>query len=694
MSIAEFLSSGTDRTEEESGFPSDEEAIETLSAMGVTGTEAARIVTAAHSGGADVERELLQVMDKGEALITFNDQSGPIGYNFGFLGRGRYGGVHKVFQIQGGMGRIVAAKVCELSDTTGDIDATLDVLTGKPLGIASTTDVAANSSADDSADARIALFEGEVGSLRSVRDSTAQQTPQLAADTRVVVPMFVDSGIRFTDGRPFYLMEYRPGWSLSSLQRPSEEGGVVPLPEDFVLDLLFVQLQQLRHVHEVLGGTHQDLKPDNFKLNARGAVSPLDFGFARATSSFTFDPTDKSGSAGTPQFMAPETFNGRATHLSDLYSLASSAYFLATGRQAVPGETISDIYHAHLAGHTTDVSNIRNPALRSVLGTLLQHDSDRRGGNSAKGAVTKASRTLFGHSSFYTRYPSVDDCLDAPLSELTLPLSIDPDATPAEALNAIQMAYPERAAILRTAKSVRRRINNEYQLSTGLVSIAIVLGVMLYIFTSEDEDGPVVPRPVAMRTLKSAEQAQPPLIYTITDGDQIQGIKFFDVEIPGRSIVTLLGEQGDSVGAMFSLSPRSVRNLLNMPESADLPRGYSSKGGKRCIQYNGSDGSQLTWIAGNLRSGAGSTFVISHQGETTVYTDDVHLSAALSTADCSVHMHNDAYSNPLFAQILHDSSDATDHVGDLPTQGKNFVSTFNSTKPILLGHVPVTTAIQ
>lgn len=108
-------------------------------------------------------------------------------------------------------------------------------------------------------------------------------------------------------------------------------------------DLLNQQGPSLRSVivvREVLDGLvachqagilHLDIKPANVLVTSNGGVKIVDFGIARAASDAT------ATVAGTPHYMAPEQFEGRADQRSDIYSVGCLLYECITGVQPFEG---------------------------------------------------------------------------------------------------------------------------------------------------------------------------------------------------------------------------------------------------------------------------------------------------------------------------------------------------------------------
>jgi hypothetical protein len=125
---------------------------------------------------------------------------------------------------------------------------------------------------------------------------------------------------------PYLVMQFVDGLSL---QDKLNRHGALGLRE--ILRIGYQTACGLAAAHKQ-GLVHRDIKPANILLeNGVERVKITDFGLARATDDAS---VSQSGAvAGTPMFMSPEQANGDPVdHRSDLFSLGSVLYVMATGR--------------------------------------------------------------------------------------------------------------------------------------------------------------------------------------------------------------------------------------------------------------------------------------------------------------------------------------------------------------------------
>ncbi len=130
------------------------------------------------------------------------------------------------------------------------------------------------------------------------------------------------------EGRlPYLITEFAPKGSLRDLltSRASQ-----PLPLRDAISIISQVGKALYYAH-LQNVIHHDLKPENILFNERNHALLADFGIAIIRTTRTLEQVAEVN--GTPAYMAPEQFQGRASRRSDQYSLGCIMYELVTGRR-------------------------------------------------------------------------------------------------------------------------------------------------------------------------------------------------------------------------------------------------------------------------------------------------------------------------------------------------------------------------
>lgn len=126
-------------------------------------------------------------------------------------------------------------------------------------------------------------------------------------------------------GAPAFVMTRVQGVPLDLLVEEIDR----PLSLYETLPIMLQVCHILEHLHKQSPAViFRDLKPSNLMLTDSGTVVLIDFGIARR-----YDPKKKKDTQelGTPGFCSPEQYGrGQTTARSDLYALATTAYFLLT----------------------------------------------------------------------------------------------------------------------------------------------------------------------------------------------------------------------------------------------------------------------------------------------------------------------------------------------------------------------------
>ena len=172
------------------------------------------------------------------------------------------------------------------------------------------------------------------------------------------------------------VMELVPGESLKG-----------PLPLETALNYAKQIADALEAAHEK-GIVHRDLKPANIMITPEGVVKVLDFGLAAVAQSsdpsdpahsptLTISPTRAGMILGTAAYMSPEQARGKPVdRRADIWAFGVVLYEMLTGRQAFPGETITDVLAAVV---TKEPEWDRVPVkVRRLLQACLQKDPKQR----------------------------------------------------------------------------------------------------------------------------------------------------------------------------------------------------------------------------------------------------------------------------------------------------------------------------
>lgn len=138
-------------------------------------------------------------------------------------------------------------------------------------------------------------------------------------------------------GLPFLVMPYVGGVSL---QKRIDTDGPLCLEQTLRVGLQIAAGLAAAHAQGLI---HRDIKPANILLEVGvERVTITDFGLARAADDASITRTGVI--AGTPQYMSPEQAEGKQLDVrSDLFSLGSVLYAMATGRPPFRGEGSLDV---------------------------------------------------------------------------------------------------------------------------------------------------------------------------------------------------------------------------------------------------------------------------------------------------------------------------------------------------------------
>ena len=185
----------------------------------------------------------------------------------------------------------------------------------------------------------------------------------------------------------FIVMELLEGETLSTKIRR----GPIPLKELVSIGTEITDALESAHAKGIV---HRDLKPANIFINDRKQVKILDFGLAKidllsdksiASNRVTEvrEELTKAGSTiGTVSYMSPEQARGELTDSrTDIFSLGTVLYQMATGKFPFPGETSAVIFDAILNREPAPIveADPSLPArLEAIIFRALEKDSKLR----------------------------------------------------------------------------------------------------------------------------------------------------------------------------------------------------------------------------------------------------------------------------------------------------------------------------
>jgi serine/threonine protein kinase len=134
------------------------------------------------------------------------------------------------------------------------------------------------------------------------------------------------------EGSPYLVMEYLPGGTLKKLLGK-------PIPWQETVRLILPVARSVAYAHQ-RGILHRDIKPANILITESGEPMLSDFGIAKIFQGDQSTALTGSGMAiGTPEYMAPEQWNGNTSPQSDLYSLGIVLYEMVAGRKPYVADT-------------------------------------------------------------------------------------------------------------------------------------------------------------------------------------------------------------------------------------------------------------------------------------------------------------------------------------------------------------------
>ncbi|MCK4763008.1 MAG: serine/threonine protein kinase [Candidatus Aminicenantes bacterium] len=156
------------------------------------------------------------------------------------------------------------------------------------------------------------------------------------------------------------VMEYVKGTDLEKVLDQKER-----LPIKHALKYFRQLLSALAFAHQnkII---HRDIRPSNILIDENDDIKVTDFGTSRLLGDKPFATTR----IGSPPYMAPEQFEGRAVLASDIYSAGCLFYEMVTGLPPVVASNPVDIYKRAKTGDYLPL-NKKNPTVSRELNWVI-----------------------------------------------------------------------------------------------------------------------------------------------------------------------------------------------------------------------------------------------------------------------------------------------------------------------------------
>ncbi len=158
----------------------------------------------------------------------------------------------------------------------------------------------------------------------------------------------------------FIVMEYVQGETLENII--ALHG---PLELNRALDFTCQICNAVDHAHRQ-GVIHRDLRPANVLVTENDMLKVADFG----TSRFLEIAAHGTTVIGSPPYMAPEQFHGKAVFSSDIYSLGVTMYQMLTGILPYDTPAPADLDKL-MSGELVTAPRIRNPSIPKAVNDIV-----------------------------------------------------------------------------------------------------------------------------------------------------------------------------------------------------------------------------------------------------------------------------------------------------------------------------------
>jgi serine/threonine protein kinase/Tol biopolymer transport system component len=337
------------------------------------------------------------------------------------------------------------------------------------------------------------------------------------------------------DAQSFIAMELLEG---QNLDRRLYSG---PMQVGPLLDIA-IQLADALDAAHAKGIIHRDIKPPNIFLTPRGQVKVLDFGLAKLTrpelqmqtigptqdSPTTANLTSPGSTVGTIAYMSPEQARGEELDTrSDLFSLGTVIYQMATGRQPFSGATSAVVFHAILELDPVPAvqwNAALPPRLQEIIEKLLEKDRDLRYQSAAdlRGDLKRLKRDTESG-----RKPGVAQPVAPGPSSSGTASAVGSGASSGSAPNAALVPGPSRSSSQTSAVVAAA---GRHKVGTG---VFVLLGIVVLLAAG-----------YGVYSLISRHRATPFANFSVTKVTEEGNVMFAKVSPDGKYILSVVRDKG------------------------------------------------------------------------------------------------------------------------------------------------------
>ncbi len=173
------------------------------------------------------------------------------------------------------------------------------------------------------------------------------------------------------EGNVVMVMEYIKGKDIEEL---IDDNGPLNVSTALKYFKQILSAVGFAHIHKII---HRDIRPSNILIDSYDNVKVTDFG----TSKLLGDKPFATTRIGSPPYMAPEHFNGRAVYASDIYSCGVLFYEMTSGFPPIisanPMEIMRKVNNGDIIPLIRKVPKIKRELNKIIMKALSPKLEDR-----------------------------------------------------------------------------------------------------------------------------------------------------------------------------------------------------------------------------------------------------------------------------------------------------------------------------